>query len=68
MRQIVRWLWRVLRGNRTQALFNASVGLLSVVCSLLMVWAVQRTIDMATGIREGSLYWGVALMGLIILA
>ena len=68
IRQIVRWLWRVLRGNRTQALFNASIGMLGVVCSLLMVWAMQRTIDMATGVVSGSIYWGVALMGTVILA
>ena len=67
IRQIVRWLWRVLRGNRTQALFNASIGMLGVVCSLLMVWAMQRTIDMATGVVPGSIYWGVAMMGAIIL-
>ncbi len=68
IRQIVRWLWRVLRGNRTQALFNASIGMLGVACSLLMVWAMQRTIDMATGVVLGSIYWGVALMGTVILA
>ncbi len=68
IRQIVRWLWRVLRGNRTQALFNASIGMLGVACSLLMVWAMQRTIDMATGVVPGSIYWGVALMGTVILA
>ena len=68
IRDIVRWLWRVLRGNRTQALFNASIGMLGVMCSLLMVWAMQRTIDMATGVVPGSIYWGVALMGTVILA
>ena len=65
-RQIVRWLWRVMRGNRTQATLNAVIGLLGVVCSLLMVWAMQRAIDMATGTRPGSFYWGVALMAVII--
>ena len=34
----------------------------------MMVWAMQRTIDMASGAREGSLYWGVALMGAVIVA
>ncbi len=68
IRQIVRWLWRVLRGNRTQALFNASIGMLGVVCSLLMVWVMQHTIDKATGVVAGSVYWGVAMMGVVILA
>jgi len=66
IRQIVKWLWRVMKGNRAQAVFNATIGLLGVVCSLLMVWAMQHTIDMATGVSEGSLYWGVALMGFVI--
>ena len=68
VRQIVSWLWGVLRGNRRQALINATTGMLSVGGSLLMVWAIQRTIDMAAGISEGSIYWGVALMGAIIVA
>ena len=66
VRQILRWLWRVMQGNRTQATLNAVIGILGVVCSLLMVWAMQRAIDMATGVRPGSFYWGVALMGVII--
>ena len=67
VRQIVRWLWRVMHGNRLQAFLNAVIGLLGVCFSLLMVWAMQNTIDMASGFRQGSLYWGVALMGLVIL-
>jgi len=67
MRQMVQWLWRVIRGNRLQVFLNATIGLLGVGCSLLMVWAMQHTIDMASGASEGSLYWGVALMGIVIL-
>ena len=63
---ILRWLWRVLRGNRRQVVLNAMLGLMGVGCSLLMVWAMQRAIDIAAGNRGGSLYWGVALMGGII--
>ena len=66
VQQMLRWLWRVLRGNRTQVVLNAMLGLLGVACSLLMVWAMQRAIDIAAAARTGSLYWGVALMGLII--
>ena len=64
---ILRWLWQALRGNRVQAVLNAVIGLLGVVASLLMVWAMQRAIDIAAGSREGSLYWAVALMGALIL-
>ncbi len=66
VRQLLRWLWRVLRGNRRQVVLNASLGLMGVACSLLMVWAMQRAIDTAAGVRPGSIYWRVALMGVII--
>ena len=65
--ELTRWLWRRLYGNRLQTVLNAVVGLLSVVVSLLMVWAMQRAIDIASGFREGSIYWAVAVMGGLIL-
>ena len=66
-RQIARWLWHSLRGNRLQATLNATIGLAGVALGLLSVWAMQRAIDIASGSREGSLYWAVALMSLLIL-
>ncbi len=66
-RQIFRWLWRALKGNRLQAVLNASIGLLGVVLSLSSVWAMQRAIDTASGVREGSIYWAVGVMALLIL-
>lgn len=65
---ILRWLWGAWKGNRLQACLNAGLGLLSVVVSLLQVWAIQRAIDVAAGVREGNIYWAVAMMGLLILS
>ena len=65
--QIARWLWAAWRGNRLQAGLNATVGILGVVLSLLTVWAMQRAMDIAQGVREGSLYGAVGVMALIIL-
>ena len=65
--QIGRWLWRALRGNRLQAILNASIGLLGVGLSLASVWAMQRAIDTASGVREGSIYWAVGIMAMLIL-
>ncbi|MBQ7421576.1 MAG: ABC transporter ATP-binding protein [Prevotella sp.] len=65
---IMRWLWRVWRGNRLQAVLNASIGLASVVVSLAQVWAVKHAIDVAAGVASGNIYWSVALMGALILA
>ena len=63
--RIVRWLWAALRGNRLQAGLNAAVGLASVGVDLGSVWAVQRAVDIASGARQGSLYWAVGLMALL---
>ena len=67
-RIILRWLWRELRGNRLQSLLNATLGVADVALSLTQVWAVKHAIDIASGNEPGSIYWAVALMGLIILA
>ncbi|MBR1484352.1 MAG: ABC transporter ATP-binding protein [Prevotella sp.] len=66
--QMLRWLWQAWRGNRLQAMLNATVGLLGVVCSLASVWAMKRAIDIASGVLPGSVVWAVAVMALIILA
>ena len=67
-RDIARWLWCALRGNRLQATLNACVGLFGVGLSLLTVWAMQRAIDTASGVRSGSIYWAIGIMAVIILA
>lgn len=64
---IAKWLWKTWKGNRLQAVLNAFLGLLSVVVSLLTVWAVQRAIDVAAGYSKGNIYWAVAVMGGLIL-
>lgn len=66
-RIIFKWLWRAWRGNQLQAILNAAIGLLSVVVSLAQVWAVQHAIDVASGHAEGSIYWSVGVMAMLIL-
>ena len=66
-RQIFRWLWGALQGNRLQAILNATIGLLGVVLGLSSVWAMQRAIDIASGVLDGSLYFAVGLMAVLIL-
>lgn len=66
-RLIFKWLWRAWRGNQLQAILNATIGLLSVVVSLAQVWAVQHAIDVASGHAEGSIYWSVGVMALLVL-
>ena len=64
---ILQWLWRASKGNRLQAVLNASIGVLQVVVSLSQVWAVKHAIDVASGASTGSIYLAVALMGMLIL-
>lgn len=66
-RVIFKWLWRAWRGNQLQAILNATIGLLSVVVSLAQVWTVQHAIDVASGHAEGSIYWSVGVMALLVL-
>ena len=66
-KEIFRWLWRVLQGNRLQAVLNATIGLLGVGLGLSSVWAMQRAIDIASGALDGSLYVAVGVMAALIL-
>ena len=67
VRVTLRWLWRAWRGNQLQAVLNAVLGLLGVAVSLTQVWAVQHAIDVASHAKQGSIYWAVAFMGLLVL-
>jgi ABC-type multidrug transport system fused ATPase/permease subunit len=60
-------LWAAWQGNRLQASLNAAVGLLGVGISLATVWAMQRAIDIAAGVSEGSVLWAVGILALLIL-
>ena len=64
IRRLVQWLWCNSRGVRGQAATNTGIGLLDVVCQLLWVLACKHAIDIATGIKEGSL----ATTGIVIAA
>ena len=65
--EIIRWLWHAWRGNRLQAVLNASLGLLGVGVSLASVWAVKHAIDVASHVTPGNIVMAVALMGGLIL-
>ena len=65
---IFRWLWKVSRGNRCQAILNSAVGILEVVVSLGSVWAIKRAIDTAQyGGNTTDICLAVAVMALLIL-
>ena len=64
---IIKWLWAAWKGNRLQASLNALIGLLGVALSLAQVWAVKHAVDVASRSIDGSVYWSVALMGILVL-
>lgn len=66
VRRIVGYLWQALRGNRMQASLNALTGVTAVALSLSSVWAMQRAIDIAAGVRTGNIYTAVGLMAALI--
>ena len=65
---IAKWLWQAWRGNRRQAIQNVCAGIAGVVLSLLFVNTMQRSIDIASGAEEGSLYLWVSAMAVIMFA
>ena len=65
---IVKWLWQAWCGNRRQAILNVCAGIAGVVLSLLFVNTMQRSIDIASGAEEGSLYLWVSAMAVIMFA
>ena len=61
------WLWQNSRGARKQAIINTGIGLLDVACQLLWVLACKYAIDIATGIKEGSLLTTGIIIGALML-
>ena len=61
------WLWQNSKGARKQAIINTGIGLLDVACQLSWVLACKYAIDIATGIKEGSLLTTGILIGTLML-
>ncbi|WP_314937293.1 ABC transporter ATP-binding protein [Alloprevotella tannerae] len=62
-RSLLKWLWRMWKGYRTQALMNVAIGLGVVALDLLFVWATKLAIDIATGVdTQFSLKWAIFLL------
>ena len=67
IKRLILWLWSNSRGVRKQAVANTGIGLLDVLCQLVWVLACKHAIDIATGIKEGSLVTtGIIIAALMI--
>lgn len=65
---ILKWLWQMSTGYRTQSWLNILVGVVIVASDLALVWCTKLTIDVATGDNTSfTLTQSIAFMGGIIL-
>ena len=55
VKRLILWLWGNSKGVRRQAAANTAIGLLDVVCQISWVLACKHAIDIATGVKDGSL-------------
>lgn len=58
----IKWLWNAWKGNRLQAVANASFGILDVVIQMAQVWAVKHAVDVATHDTDGNIIFAVGIM------
>lgn len=58
----IKWLWNAWKGNRLQAVANASFGILDVVIQMAQVWAVKHAVDVATHDTDGNVIFAVGIM------
>lgn len=66
---ILLWIWRMSKGNRTQAIMNAVIGVLEVIVSLGCVWAMKFTIDKAQVQRpKEEIFLSVGILATLYLA
>ena len=66
--RLLRWIWGASRGVRGRILLCTLIGCISVACSLVFVLFSKNAIDIATGVREGTLtLYGIGMGCLILL-
>jgi ABC-type multidrug transport system fused ATPase/permease subunit len=65
---LLRWLWNMSSGYRTQSWLNIILGIFTVISDLTLVWCTKLTIDVATGDNKAfTLTQSLSFMGGIIL-
>lgn len=64
---VLRWIWQASKGARGMVVVNSLVGTLDVAVGLAFVWFSKEIIDIATGVREGSLVtYGIVMAALML--
>lgn len=68
LRDILRWMIIILRGNYLQTILNTFIGSADVAINLAQVWAMKHAIDIASHHSDGSIYIAVGIMALLIIS
>lgn len=55
-KKIAIWLWRASDGQHGKIAANCLLGIAGVAFSLIFIWTTKVVIDVATGVREGSIW------------
>ena len=64
---VLRWIWQASKGARGMVVVSSLVGTLDVAVGLAFVWFSKEIIDIATGVREGSLVtYGIVMAALML--
>lgn len=64
---VLRWIWQASKGARGMVVVNSLVGTLDVAVGLAFVWFSKEIIDIATGVRDGSLVtYGIVMAALML--
>ncbi len=65
--QMLRWSFKMAKGERKNILLVSFCGMIEVFCGLMFVWASKNVIDIASKSIEGSLLNGIIILISVIL-
>ncbi len=52
----LKWFWHVSAGQRKRILLSCLIGIAGVSCSLAFIWSSKQVIDVATGVKAGTIW------------
>lgn len=67
IRWYTHWIYKASEGVKGRLLAGTVLGVLRVVLGLAFIWASKQMVDIATGVKEGSLWTGSAWLCALII-
>lgn len=68
IRYYIIWLWQAIAGLRVKIFTRSLLGMLHIFVSLYFIWQSKQLVDIATGVEQGSIWSGVAMLAVCILS